>query len=111
MQITLCKYFVKKYIASLKIICTYKYVTFNFISTDNNKKSSRAGCKETIWRKIVQSSAVPESGLIIQNKELRQLKSLNYSALGNPSTMSGEVKREVSDQGTCTYHITFEYND
>ena len=52
---------------------------------------------------IDQNSAVPESGLIIQNKDLRLLKSLNYSTFGNPSNMSGAVKREVIDQVKYTY--------
>ena len=53
--------------------------------------------------KKVQNSAVPESVLIIQNKNLRLLKRMNSSTFGNPSNMSDEVKREVSDQGTYTY--------
>ena len=53
--------------------------------------------------KIVQNPAVPECGFIIQNKDVRPVGSLGSSALGNPSTMNVEVKREAADQGTNTY--------
>ena len=59
--------------------------------------------------KIVQSSAVPECGLIIQNKDIKSVGSLGSSTLGNPSTTNVEVKREATDQGTCTYLSVQKY--
>ena len=53
--------------------------------------------------KTVQNPAVPESELIVQNKDLRPVGSVASSPFGNSSTTSVEVKQEATDQGTCTY--------
>ena len=39
------------------------------------------------------------SGIIMQNTEVRQARSLSFLAFGNPDTTSIEVKREATDQG------------
>ena len=49
------------------------------------------------------NSALPTSGLVMQHKELRQIKSVSFHALDNPAGV--DSKREANDQGK--YSIIF----